>query len=157
MVMTAPADISPAIVETLYSEALVLADEARAAFNMSGRLQAIAEDEDLACVALSSESLRITTRMMHATAWLINQRAFLAGEMSELQLRRYGRLPPPQQPSDPHSLAFLDQERRDLVAETERFYARLERLDRDWHSRFELQPAAIHHLRDQLDLAVGAQ
>ena len=35
--MAETADLSPTIVEALYSEALVLADEARAAFDLSGR------------------------------------------------------------------------------------------------------------------------
>ena len=35
--MAEPAQLSPTIIETLYSEALVLADEARGAFDLSGR------------------------------------------------------------------------------------------------------------------------
>jgi regulator of CtrA degradation len=93
--MSETADLSPTIVEALYSEALVLADAARAAFDLSGRLTAASEDEDLARIALSCEALRTTTRMMHAIAWLLNQRAYFAGELSEFQLRRHGRLPAP--------------------------------------------------------------
>jgi len=92
--MANPADISPTIVETLYRDALDLSDEARAAFDMSGRLDIVGADEELSRVALSCEALRTTTRMMHAIAWLLNHRAFFAGEMSEFQLRRHGRLPP---------------------------------------------------------------
>lgn len=154
--MAAHADISPTIVETLYTEALVLADEARAAFSMSGRLDTLSANQDLARVAMSCEALRTTTRMMHAVAWLLNQRAFLAGELSEFQLRRFGRLPPPQRLGDPGNLTFLDPNIRDLVAQTERFYARIERLDHAWRTRFEMHPAAIHRLRDRLGHAVGA-
>jgi regulator of CtrA degradation len=154
--MSAPADLSPTIIESLYCDALVLADEARAIFSMSGRLEALGKDEDLARVALSCEALRTTTRMMHAVAWLLNQRAFLAGELSEFQLRRHGRLPPPQKPTDRSNLAYLSPETRDLVEETERFYARIERLDNAWRDRFEMYPAAIHRLRDRLGQAVGA-
>src|SRR5690606_40831009 len=71
--MAEPSDLSPTIVETLYYEALTLADEARAAFDLSGRLTAASLDEDLARIALSCEALRTTTRMMHAIAWLLNQ------------------------------------------------------------------------------------
>jgi regulator of CtrA degradation len=41
-------------------------------------------------------------------AWLLNHRAYFAGELSEFQLRRHGRLPPIQPGSDPAQLAMLD-------------------------------------------------
>ena len=89
-----PADISPTIVEALYRDALRLADEARAAFDLSGRLDVVGSDEELARIALSCEALRTTTRMMHAIAWLLNHKAYFNGELSEFQLRCHGRLPP---------------------------------------------------------------
>ena len=49
--MAEPADLSPTIVDALYSEALTLADEARAAFDLSGRLTAASVNEDLARIA----------------------------------------------------------------------------------------------------------
>ena len=67
--MNKTTDINPHIIEGLYTEALLLADEVRAAFDMSGRLDELAGDEDLARIALSCEALRTTTRMMHAIAW----------------------------------------------------------------------------------------
>ncbi len=149
--MTNAADISPTIVETLYSDALVLADEARAAFDLSGRLDQIGTSEEMARIALSCEALRTTTRMMHAIAWLLNQRAFFAGELSEFQLRRHGRLPPAQPESDPQQIALLDPDLQDLVARTKSFYARVARLDRAWRDHFSMKPAAVHRLRDRLD------
>ena len=154
--MAEPAQLSPTIIETLYSEALVLADEARGAFDLSGRPARRSDDEDLARVALSCEALRTTTRMMHAIAWLLNQRAYFAGELSEFQLRRYGRLPAPQPPADLEQLALLSPELIDLTERTRRFYARIERLDNAWRTRFTMHPAAIHRLRERLGLAVAA-
>ena len=122
------ADLSPTIVDALYGEALSLADEARAAFDLSGRLTLASEDEDLARIALSCEALRTTTRMMHAIAWLLNQRAYFAGELSEFQLRRHGRLPPRQVETAPDNRALLGPELADLIERTRRFYARIERL-----------------------------
>ena len=153
--MAEPADLSPTIVDALYCEALLLADEARGAFDLSGRLTAASEDEDLARVALSCEALRITTRMMHAIAWLLNQRAYFAGELSEFQLRRHGRLPPPQPDSSPDQVALLGPELEDLIERTRRFYARIERLDMAWRDYFAMHPAAIHRLRERLGHAVG--
>jgi regulator of CtrA degradation len=154
--MHQPADISAPIVESLYCDALVLADEARAAFDLSGRLEQVGADEDLARIALSCEALRTTTRMMHVLAWLLNQRAYFRGEMSEFQLRRQGRLPPQQAPGDPAQLARLGPEVRDLVQRTQLFYDRIARIDRGWRERFAMQPAAVHRLRERLGEAVGA-
>lgn len=149
------ADLSPTIVDALYCEALNLADEARAAFDLSGRLTLASENEDLARIALSCEALRTTTRMMHAIAWLLNQRAYFAGELSEFQLRRHGRLPPRQPDTAPNTIALLGPELEDLIERTRRFYARIERLDMAWRDHFAMHPAAIHRLRERLGRAVG--
>jgi regulator of CtrA degradation len=155
-IMAEPADLSPTIVESLYSEALLLADEARATFDLSGRLDIVGEDEDLARVALSCEALRTTTRMMHAIAWLLNQRAFFSGEISEFQLRHHGRLPPAQPASSPEQLEMLGPDTQELIRRTERFHARIARLDKAWRDRFAMHPSAIHRLRDRLQTELRA-
>lgn len=152
--MSQTADLSPTIIEALYCEALDLADHVRAAFDLSGRLTVASEDEDLARIALSCEALRTTTRMMHAIAWLLNQRAYLSGELSEFQLRRHGRLPPPRPEPEQEQLDLLGPELVELIDYTRRFYARIERLDEAWRTRFEMEPGAIHRLRERLGLAV---
>ena len=152
--MAQTADLSPTIVEALYGEALELADEVRAAFDLSGRLTAASEDEDLARIALSCEALRTTTRMMHAVAWLLNQRAYFSGELSEFQLRHHGRLPPTRAEQPHEHLDFLPVRLVALIERTRRFYARIERLDHAWRTRFAMQPAAIQRLRDRLGQAV---
>jgi regulator of CtrA degradation len=150
------ADLSPTIIESLYCEALVLADEARAAFDLSGRLDLAGQDEDLARVALSCEALRTTTRMMHAIAWLLNQRAYFAGEISEFQLRHHGRLPAAQPASNPDQLALLGPTTQELILRTERFHARIARLDKAWRDRFAMHPTAIHRLRDRIQTELRA-
>ena len=154
--MAEPTDLSPTIIESLYGEALLLADEARAAFDLSGRLDIIGEDEDLARVALSCEALRTTTRMMHAIAWLLNRRAYFSGEISEFQLRHHGRLPPGQPASSPDQLAMLGEATQDLIRRTERFHARIARLDKAWRERFALYPSGIERLRDRIGRELGA-
>lgn len=153
--MADPADISPAIVEKLYGDALRLADEARAAFDMSGRLDLVGSDAELARIALSCEALRTTTRMMHALAWLLNHRAYFAGELSEFQLRRHGRLPSSQPEPEADQWAMLPPALRDLVIRTRRFYDRIARLDNAWRDRFAMYPTAVHRLRDRLGAAVA--
>ena len=148
--MSEPASINPQIVENLYCEALVLADEVRAAFSLSRRTEPAGDDEDLVRIAMSCEGLRTTTRIMHALAWLLNQRSFFMGEVTENQLRRHGKLSRNLKGPDLDNLALLPPETRELVAETERFYRRLTRLDRDWRQVPTHQPSAIDTLRWRL-------
>jgi len=154
--MSQTADLSPTIIESLYCEALVLADETRSAFDLSGRLDLVGDDEDLARVALSCEALRTTTRMMHAIAWLLNQRAYFAGELSEFQLRHHGRLPPTQPQSSAEQLSMLGPDTQELIRRTERFHARIARLDKAWRDRFAMHPAAVQRLRERIVREIGA-
>jgi regulator of CtrA degradation len=86
---------------------------------------------------------------MHAVAWLLNHRAFFAGELSEFQLRRYGKLADFPE-SEPRRVGLLDAETRELVQATERFHARLKRLDHGWRERDPASPSAISRLRERL-------
>lgn len=158
--MSTPATINPRIIDGLYCEALVLSDEVRDAFALSGRMQSrrsddLHGDEDLTRIALSCEALRTTTRMMHAMAWLLNHRAYFMGELSEFQLHRHGRLADDVPASDPERLALLAPEIRELIATTESFYARLLRLDASLRPVTGNAPSAIDRLRARLSQAVG--
>jgi regulator of CtrA degradation len=128
--MAVPADINPRIVDSLYCDALALADELRARFTFPHD-SGIDPFDDEARIALSCEGLRATTRTMHCLAWLLNHRAFFAGEISEFQLRRHGRLPAALPESDASALP-MDAAR--LVRESERLYARIVRLERAWRA-----------------------
>ncbi|GGY94671.1 DUF1465 family protein [Novosphingobium colocasiae] len=144
--------ISPRIIEALYCEALVLSDDVRNVFSLSGRLDTARTDEDLARIALSSEGLRTTTRMMHAIAWLLNHRAYHMGEISAFQLRHHGRLSAEMRESDPRQFDLIDADVQDLIERTRRFYDRLLRLDRGWRQMPEpAQTSAIQRLRDRIE------
>ena len=132
-------------------DGLVLADEIRNAFDLSGRLTEASENADLARIALSGASLRTTTRIMHALAWLVNHRAYLDGDISEFQLRRYGRLPARPAAVTTEQDALLSDRMRSLVGESERFYDRVERLDRAWRDRFTMEPSALERIRARLE------
>ena len=146
-------DISHAIIESLYCEALLLADDVRGAFDLARRHDPV-EESDFFRLALSVEGLRTTTRVMHVLAWLLNQRAYYNGEMSEFQLRRHGRLPE-DRASDPDNLASLEPETCALIRASELLHARVARLDHAWRENFEMRPAAILRLRERLGRAVG--
>jgi regulator of CtrA degradation len=151
--MANPTDISQPIIESLYCEALVLADEVRAAFDLAPTRSGA---EDLVRIALSVEGLRTTTRMMHVLAWLLNHRAYFAGELSVFQLRRHGVLPP-DRPADPEQLALLEPETCALIAESEALHGRIARLDKAWRERFSVEPAAVLRLRERLGREFSAR
>ena len=73
--------LTPKLVASLYTEAMLLADEARSYFERQGR-----DDRDgldpIVRVSFSCESLKVTTRLMHVIAWLLTQRAVDSGELS---------------------------------------------------------------------------
>lgn len=150
--MKPPTDLNRKIVEGLYCEALMLADEARSIFDLAP-IRETGERADRLRLALSVEGLRTTTRVMHTLAWLLNHRAFYAGELSEFQLRRHSKLPPDREP-EPANLDLLEPEARALVAHSQKLHQRIARLDAAWRGRYEMQPAAILRLRERLSQAV---
>ncbi len=92
----AAARIERRLIDSLYVDAMLLADEARAYFDESGRAERDGLDPMMR-VSFSCESLKITTRLMHVIAWLLTQRAVAAGELSPRdaldRARRLGEAP----------------------------------------------------------------
>ncbi len=70
------------LIDGLYMDAIVLADEARFFFDQQGETQRV-EMTELERVDFACESLKVTTRIMHVIAWLLTQRAISYGELSE--------------------------------------------------------------------------
>ena len=146
-------NINHEIIEDLYSEALLLADDARAVFDLR-----IGEKGDNASdslkIALSIEGLRTTTRVMHVLAWLLNQRAYLAGELSAAQLARHNELPE-ERSADPANLEALEPETRALIRESEDLHARVARLDREMRRAEQQADAPVQAMQDRLAQAFG--
>jgi regulator of CtrA degradation len=69
------------LIDGLYTDAMLLADEARGYFDEAGRDERN-ELDPMIRVAFSCESLKVTTRLMHVIAWLLTQRAVDAGELA---------------------------------------------------------------------------
>ena len=144
--MSRTTNLSRPIIEALYSEALILADDVRAVFALGAREPEPGENTR-ARLALSTEGLKTTTRMMHILAWLLNQRAYFSGELSENQVRRHSALPV-DRPADTEALAALEPETRALIGETEKLHERIARLDEAWRGGFEMaSPARAIHSR----------
>lgn len=152
--MTASQNLSKTVVNDLYEQALLLADEARAVFDLRAS-QTMDEDEDLVRIALSIEGLKTTTRVMHSLAWLLNQRAHMAGELSDLQLERCGDLPE-SRPADPAQLDHLLPETRALIRETEALHARVARLDAQQRELREQERGPVPVLQSRIATAFAA-
>jgi regulator of CtrA degradation len=144
--------LSRPIIEALYTEALVLADEVRAVF-AAGVREPVTGEDAFVRLALSTEGLKTTTRMMHVLAWLLNQRALFSGELSENQVRLHGALPP-DRAADESQLALLEPETRELIADTERLHRRIARLDEAWRDQLAVGSPA-RAFQDQIGRAFG--
>ena len=128
MTSFAAPDVAAKWVDALYIEAMVLADEARSYFDTQARDDRL--DLDPADrVALSCESLRVTTRLMHVIAWLLTQRAVRAGELTRAESavpeRRLGEATP----IDESLLPRLPEAAAEIIRASGELYDRVRRLD----------------------------
>ncbi|CAN5261485.1 hypothetical protein BH09PSE3_BH09PSE3_05740 [soil metagenome] len=117
------------LTDSLYIEAMVLADEARAYFDASYQEDAREALKPFDRVLFSCESLKVTTRLMHIIAWLLTQRAVDAGELSREQVREPLRRLGPAVVSDEDALERLPDAARKLIATSMDLYRRVERID----------------------------
>ncbi len=120
--------ITSRLIDSLYTEAMLLADEARAYFDDAGK-DGRAGLEPFARVGFACESLRVTTRIMHIVAWLLTQRAIESGEIPLRDGRRPDRRLGHAQDSDPAVVAQLPEPARRLISATTDLYARVKRID----------------------------
>jgi regulator of CtrA degradation len=126
----ARARIAPKLIDSLYLEAMVLADEARAYFDKQGRDERM-ELDPLVRVGFSCESLKVTTRLMHIIAWLLTQKAVEAGELSWSQSRSPARRLGEAAESDRELLTQLPPAALHLVQASRDLFARIQRLDQN--------------------------
>ena len=74
------------LVEGLYVEALIMAEEAGDYFDRQGEV----DQRGLTAMGrlgFTCESLKVTTRLMHVIAWLMAQKAWLRGEISADEIK----------------------------------------------------------------------
>ncbi len=133
-VAIAGGELRGALIEALYGSALVMADEARAWFDAAARAEPAATpplsaDAAARRIALSCESLRLTTRLMHMIAWLLMQRAIAAGEVPAAAALQADNRLGPSPAIDAASLDRLPDTARQLVCASERLYQRAARLE----------------------------
>ena len=132
MTESAPRDahvhITSRLIDSLYTEAMLLADEARSYFDDCGRAERMTL-EPFARVGFACESLKVTTRIMHIVAWLLTQRAIESGEIATREGRRPDRRLGHAQDSDPLVIDQMPDEARRLINGSIDLYARVQRLD----------------------------
>lgn len=135
------------LIDSLYTEAMVLADEARAYFDEMGRNERDALDA-MTRVVFSCESLKVTTRLMHVIAWLLTQRAVASGELPEVDAlepsRRLGMAPE----TDSASFDAMPVAAQGLIAASQDLYRRVARID---DTQSEEAPVPVSPARRMLD------
>jgi len=122
------ARITPRLIDAFYTEAMLLADEARSYFDDSGHNDR-AQLDPFTRVTFACESLKVTTRIMHIVAWLLTQRAIESGEIQFTEGRRPERRLGHAQESDSQVVSRLPEAAQRLVNSSSDLYARVKRLD----------------------------
>ena len=153
----APAEvrITARLVDSLYTEAMLLADEARAYFDDAGREERSMLDS-FARVGFACESLKVTTRIMHIVAWLLTQRAVETGEIPLKDGRRPERRLGNAQESDPAVVAQMPTSAQRLITSSSDLYARVKRLD-EGNFGEEANASPARALMGRLERGLGGQ
>lgn len=141
--------LTPRLVDALYVEAMLLADEARAYFDEHGK----DDRETLAPmlrVGFSCESLKVTTRLMHVIAWLLTRRAVESGELNEGQGKHPSRRLGHAAASDEELVQQLPEDARALILSSLELYARVKRLDMGMENTAAM-PSPAHSLMRRIE------
>lgn len=139
-------ELTPKLLNALYTEAMLLADEARSYFDRDLVAGGLAPE---ASVAFSCESLKVTTRLMHSIAWLLNQKALRAGELSAAdaasEARELGYAPA----SDNFLTEQFPFEAQNIIHASEELYYRLQRISNGLRTQYDELPEPIR-LREKI-------
>ena len=147
--------ITSRLIDSLYTEAMLLADEARSYFDDVGRDER-ASLAPFARVGFACESLKVTTRIMHIVAWLLTQRAIESGEIPMKEGRRPERRLGNAQDSDPAVVGQLPEAAQRLINSSADLYARVKRIDEGSFEEIAPQSPA-RALMGRLERGLGGQ
>ncbi len=147
--------ITPRLIDSFYTEAMLLADEARSYFDDAGRDDRALLDPFVR-VGFACESLKVTTRIMHIVAWLLTQRAIETGEIGTIEGRRPERRLGHAQDSDPAVVTQLPESAQRLIGSSVDLYARVKRLD-DGNCAAEPIQSPARALMGRLERGLGGQ
>jgi len=134
------------LLDALYTEAMVLADEARSYFE-SGRFSEESDPADLLAVSFSCESLKVTTRLMHCIAWLLNQKALHSGDLSEGEAWNHDRSLGCAAATDQPTVDRFPAEARQIIMASEELFERRQRLSSRMEREMQAESAVQHMFR----------
>ncbi len=128
------------LVDNLYVEAMVLADEARSFFDQRADEHRVLLDNrgrvDFAC-----EALKATTRLMHVIAWLLHRRAMFAGDPGagpNDSAARIGQAVA----ADWDICAGFDASVRRIIVASERLFERIAAIEAGWEAPRAVTPTS---------------
>ncbi|MCA0399226.1 MAG: DUF1465 family protein [Proteobacteria bacterium] len=142
---------------TLFRDGMGLVEETAAYLDGQGRHDSKALDRNIA-LAYASESMRLTTRLMQLTSWLLLQRAVNEGELTRADAEReHRRVVVATQESMIASEIFeqLPEILRDLIDRSLRLQIRILKIDRELKGEGVSQPAA-NAVQNQLGALAAA-
>ena len=130
--MTTAESLDPALharlIDALYIDALVMADEARSYFDRDRKV--VGRAGPVQRLSFTCESLKVTTRLMHVISWLMAQKAWQRGEITREGLKdpkyHLGRAAP----TDERDVSSMPVEARELVRDSQALYERVQRLQK---------------------------
>jgi regulator of CtrA degradation len=125
--------VTDKLVDALYTEAMLLADEARSYFDSVGRDDRAAM-APLARVTFSCESLKVTTRLMHVVAWLLARRNGTPDQDQALNPLSAAAS------SDVDVLVSLPEEARAIILASADLYDRVVRLQQQFGKPLDVSP-----------------
>ena len=143
------ARLTSRLIDSLYTEAMLLADEARSYFDDIGRDDR-ASLVPFVRVGFACESLKVTTRIMHIVAWLLTQRAIESGEIPMRDGRRPERRLGHAQDSDPAVVDQLPEAAQRLINASADLYARIQRID-EGHMELDAPQSPARALMGRLE------
>ena len=148
--------ITSRLIDSLYTEAMLLADEARSYFDDAGRDER-ATLEPFARVGFACELLKVTTRIMHIVAWLLTQRAIESGEIPSSDGRRPERRLGHAQDSDPVVVAAASAGRAAADRRQRRPLRPRQAARRGRRSKTEAPQSPARALMGRLERGLGGQ
>jgi regulator of CtrA degradation len=117
--------------KALFSEGMGLVEATAGYLDGEGR-QESRELQRSAALAYASESMRLTTRLMQVTSWLLLQRAVNEGELTRIEAdneHRKVKLSASDNQSAPEMMALLPTKLSDLIQHSMRLQSRIVKLD----------------------------
>ncbi len=141
----------------LFRDGMSLVEDTAAYLDGPGRQESRALDRN-ASLAYASESMRLTTRLMQMTSWLLLQRAVNEGELSRDEAEREHRKVKiaPQDIGQSAESMLLPQALQELNERSKRLHQRILRLDEQLHNNPAETAAKINPVGDQLSALKSA-